>query len=113
MGYCYEQNYRTGRVLLACDACGAVGATRKRTCKYKVTNLLRGYTLPYCPAPALCPECWNKYRVTLHDQCKEPAARRQAECDAEYAAQPFVLLGPDGEPDAALDAEYRAKALAR
>lgn len=75
MGYCYKN----GR--LCCDACGSVGA-RKRTCPHKVT-MDRGQVLPNCQAPALCKACWEKYgKNKIHDQCRESAARS----NAEYAA---------------------------
>lgn len=71
MGYCYCA--RTGR--LACDACGAAnGKTRKRTCPHRV-HYAEGGSLPYCQPAALCPDCYAKHKPTLHDGCKDAAAR--------------------------------------
>ena len=91
MGYSYGQNYRTGRWLLACDACGTIGGVRKRTCPYKVrTDSLRSktrITLPWCPAPALCGPCYAKHgpAKVLHADCAKGAAADQARADATQA----------------------------
>ncbi|MFI7608469.1 hypothetical protein ACIBTV_25415 [Micromonospora sp. NPDC049366] len=90
MGYSYGRT-PAGRQGLACDKCGKVGGVRKRKCPYTVTGDNsrspdgKRHALPYCPAPAVCPECWTKLKPTAHAECKEGAARRQAEEDAKQA----------------------------
>lgn len=86
MGYSYGRS-DTGRWILACDGCGAIGDTRKRACKYKVTSE-RGQTLPWCPAPALCGACFRVAGGTagIHGEtCREGAAMAQAEYDRKAA----------------------------
>ena len=72
MGYCYDSSGR-----LACDSCGKVGGVRKRTCPHKVDGL------PYCPAPALCSDCFKAEGglAVLHRECKALAEKRQREED--------------------------------
>lgn len=81
MGYSY------GAGGLACDGCGRTGHTRKRKCPYTVTS--RGVqSLPYCPAPALCPPCYQASGGLhgVHGQaCKDGAAASQAADDALVA----------------------------
>lgn len=82
MGYSYDFRGR-----LACDGCGATGKTRRRKCPHTVLgDSLRGprFRLPYCPAPALCPECYAKHGPSkkLHEGCAEGARKSQAEADA-------------------------------
>jgi hypothetical protein len=77
MGYCFD--YR-GR--LACDGCGIAGGVRKRRCAYKVDGV------PYCPAPALCPDCYKQHgglRGVHGDECRDGAAQSQARADADKA----------------------------
>lgn len=84
MGYCYSMDGR-----LACDGCGAVGETRKRTCPHRVTYA-DGTSLPYCPAPALCPRCWEREgKSAVHAGCKERAAARTA----QEAGKAFATTG--------------------
>ena len=85
MGYCYGGDGR-----LACDACGTVGGVRKRTCPHRV-RYQNGSSLPYCPAPALCRECNDKHRATLHAKCAAGAAVSQAHEDKRAA-----ILGAGG-----------------
>ncbi len=82
MGYSYSN---TGA--LCCDKCGTSGGVRKRKCTYKVLgNSLRGnrISMHYCYPPALCIPCLKALggQTVLHKDCKEPAARSQAEADA-------------------------------
>jgi hypothetical protein len=79
MGYCYDMRGR-----ICCDACGDSGQTRKRTCPHKV-SYPNGGSLPYCPAPALCSACYEKHKATLHQDCKEGAAKSTARYAAEAA----------------------------
>jgi hypothetical protein len=84
MGYSTD---RMGR--LCCDACGQAGNVRKRQCPFKVlTDSLRGprVLLHYCSPPALCPECYEKHKATLHDRCRHGAAASQVEYDLTEAA---------------------------
>ena len=91
MGYGYGYNPRTGRQVLACDGCSAVGGVRKRPCTEKVLgSSLRTvdgqrHALRYCQAPALCSECFKKHGSSkgIHAHCVEPAALAQAEYDEE------------------------------
>lgn len=81
MGYSYSN---TGA--LCCDSCGNSGGVRKRTCTYKVLgDSLRGnrVSVPYCQPPALCAACLKAVggQAVLHKDCKERAARSQAEAD--------------------------------
>lgn len=92
MGYGYGWT-ETGRMALACDKCGNVGGVRKRTCPYKVSSSAHRstgrYTLPYCPAPALCSPCYKALgglRGVHGQSCAEGAAAMQATEDAEQAA---------------------------
>lgn len=78
MGYCYTKGGA-----LVCDACGESGGVRRRTCPHRVSGL------PYCPAPALCRDCYARERATLHAGCREGAARAQARDDTRAA----VLAG--------------------
>jgi hypothetical protein len=81
MGYCYSHSGR-----LCCDACGADGGVRKRTCPFKVI-LADGRTgLPYCYPSALCAKCYAIHKHTLHASCREGAAARTA-AEAERARQ--------------------------
>ena len=82
MGYSYERT-ASGRHALCCDACGKSGGVRKRTCKYKVTH--NGFSIPYCPPPALCSNCYATHKATLHDGCKAGAEASQAREDARQA----------------------------
>jgi len=76
MGYCYGRD-KSGKQRLACDSCGTIERTRKRTCPFKVSGL------PYCPAPALCVACYAKRGgKKLHADCEAPAKAAQAEDDA-------------------------------
>lgn len=77
MGYCYGLT-SSGRYALACDACGAVGGVRKRTCPHKV-HYAEGGSLPYCYPSALCASCYKTRKATLHVGCPEGAAKRTAE----------------------------------
>ena len=94
MGYCYGTSPTTGRQLLACDGCGSIGSTRKRTCPYKVlqstfrTRSDVRRPVPYCPAPAYCPACYaeRKGAGALHPFCKDAAKQAEAEQDAIQAA---------------------------
>ena len=77
---------------LSCDHCGTVGGVRKRTCLYKVSSSGlrsggRRIVMPYCPAPAYCGACFTERGGTkkIHENCKVPAERSQAEYDAERA----------------------------
>jgi hypothetical protein len=92
MGYGYGWT-ETGRMALACDNCGTVGGVRKRTCPYEVTSSSHRssgrYSMPYCPAPALCAGCYkaNGGLRGVHGQsCAEGAASMQATEDAVEAA---------------------------
>lgn len=86
----YSCDYR-GR--LCCASCGAAGGVRKRKCAYKVRcESERGeaarYSLPYCPAPALCGACYKKHgglRGVHGEACRSGAAASQAEADAIQA----------------------------
>ena len=87
MGYSYGQNDR-GNWVLACDKCGSVGATRKRACRFKVTDDQGRNPLPWCPAPALCGSCFKEKggSAGIHgDRCREGAAHAQAQADATRA----------------------------
>jgi len=76
MGYCYTKGGG-----LVCDSCDSDANVKKRHCPHTVDGL------PYCPAPALCNACWEKYgKNKIHAGCKEPAAARQQEMDDERAA---------------------------
>lgn len=75
MGYCYTKGGA-----LVCDACNGSTNVRKRICPHTVDNL------PYCPAPALCDECFDKNgQNAIHADCKAQAEARQREKDAERA----------------------------
>jgi hypothetical protein len=85
MGYGYDRNNR-----LCCDNCGMSGGVRKRTCPYTVLgDSLRSvggqrYKMSYCYPPALCAACYatlGGLRGVHGDQCREGAARSQAEYD--------------------------------
>lgn len=88
MGYSY------GPRGLCCDSCGQSGnGTRRRPCPHKVTYPQDGpgRSLPYCPAPALCPECLKREGGTraIHARCAEPAAaasRKNAEIATKVAS---------------------------
>jgi hypothetical protein len=85
MGYGFGYS-NSGRMALSCDSCGKVGGVRKRKCPYKVSH--DGYQLPYCPAPALCSDCYKSHgglRGVHGDACKQGAAASQAEEDAKQA----------------------------
>lgn len=80
MGYCYSS---AGQ--LVCDECGKPGA-RKRLCPLRAGRR-------YCPAPALCRDC---YRAAggrrIHDRCAPLAAevqRRLVERQQRLAAGDF------------------------
>lgn len=84
MGYCTD-----GRGRLVCDSCGNVGHVRKRKCIYKVLGdslrSLQRIEMHYCYPPALCPGCYRSRggaRGVHGDQCRDGAARFQAEHDA-------------------------------
>jgi hypothetical protein len=94
MGYSYTMS--GGRHHIDCDACGrssieGAQGVRKRTCPFKVndrgTRGGEGHSLPWCPPPALCSECFAKYGGSkgVHKDCREPAASAQARHDAERA----------------------------
>lgn len=86
MGYGYGRTMRGG-MALACDGCGeAEGRTRKRRCRFTVTH--DGHALPYCSAPALCPDCWDrkgKGRGVHGERCRKGAETSQAREDAKVA----------------------------
>ena len=84
MGYSYGQT-ASGRWALSCDGCGKVGGVRKRTCPHKVVYA-EGYSLPYCPPPALCNACYTKHKATLHKDCAAGAATCNARETARAAA---------------------------
>ena len=90
MGYGYGHT-SSGRYALACDRCGTVGGVRKRPCPHKVlTDSARGPRtwLRYCPAPALCGECYRELgglRGVHPERCTKGAAASQAEYDARQA----------------------------
>ena len=97
MGYGYGRNPQTGKLVLACDHCGkAEGKTRKRTCPHRVRSAFGG-SLPYCPAPALCPPCYAVKKDTLHEACAAPAKQRTEE---EWLKE-FRFIGGDLEVKAA------------
>lgn len=80
MGYAY------GPRGLCCDRCGEDGSARKRPCPHKVTR--EAYTLPYCPAPALCSTCFAELggsRGVHGDRCRDGAAAMQLEEDERAA----------------------------
>ncbi len=124
MGYGYGYGAR-GRLVLACDSCGKTGGVRKRTCPYKVTGTsLRSptrtrWSLPYCPAPALCADCYKNHgglRGVHGDSCKNGAAAYQARYDAEQArlesgdSQVTTRYGSwaEGVPDGHVKVVYRS-----
>jgi hypothetical protein len=105
MGYGYGMN-NSGRYVLACDNCGGIGSVRKRTCPYKVLgDSSRGarFALPYCPAPAVCPECWIKIggNAGAHgERCRDGAASSQREADATQSrldAGELMVLSASGD----------------
>jgi len=51
MGWTFERNYRTGRMMLCCDDCGKSGGVRKFPCPFG-----------WCQAYAFCPECAKKHK---------------------------------------------------
>lgn len=96
MGYGY------GPGGLACDGgcgrCGRAQGVRKRVCPYKVTH--DGYVLAWCPAPALCKDCYKRHGGLrgVHGQaCRDGAAQAQREEDAKQAK----LAGGDYKVNAA------------
>jgi hypothetical protein len=81
MGYCFDYKGR-----LVCDGCGVSGGVRKRKCSFKVLGDSRygpRHALPYCPAPAVCGECFKKHGGSkgIHGGCKGGAEASQAEAD--------------------------------
>jgi hypothetical protein len=86
MGYSYRYNER-GSLVLACDNCGQAGGVRKRRCPHKVLasseRCVDGqrHEIDYCPAPALCDDCYRTLRPTLHANCAEGARASQGEYD--------------------------------
>jgi hypothetical protein len=84
MGYSYDWNNR-----LCCDSCGQSGGVRKRKCTQKVlTDSHRSetrFSINYCYPSALCSTCYQGCKTTLHDGCKEGAAKSQAQYDATQA----------------------------
>lgn len=79
MGYSYGMNPNTGRVVLACDFCGACDSTaRKMRCP-----------AGYCPAVATCSACYkagkHKHSPEQYRKCKgmsiEYERKRQKERD--------------------------------
>lgn len=86
MGYCYDMRNR-----LCCDKCGASGGVRKRRCPYMVLgDSSRGprFAMHYCSCPALCSVCYKALgglRGVHGQECKDGAARSQAEYDAAQA----------------------------
>lgn len=86
MGYSYGRT-ASGSYALACDSCGNIGGVRKRPCRFKVTHHGRA-PIPYCPAPAVCSDCFARLGGTrgIHgDDCRGGAAAMQAKDDAEVA----------------------------
>ncbi|QSM01191.1 hypothetical protein SEA_NANOSMITE_167 [Mycobacterium phage Nanosmite] len=90
MGYSFDY---AGR--LACDGCGKTSAdgvrVMRRRCPHKVLSdtlrCARRIAMDYCPAPALCGDCYRSHGgKKLHDVCAEPAKAAQAEYDAIEAA---------------------------
>lgn len=76
---------------LCCDKCGQSGGVRRRTCPYKIrTDSLRSMygnrpVLNYCSPWALCSPCFKALgglRGIHGDECRDGAARSQAEADA-------------------------------
>lgn len=81
MGYGYSS---TGA--LCCDNCGNPGGVRKRKCTEKVLgDSLHGsrVSMHYCYPPALCGPCLKALggQSALHKNCKEAAAKAQADYD--------------------------------
>ena len=110
MGYSYGYNQLTGRQGLACDNCGTVDNVRKRQCPHKVrgdslhsVTVGHRYELPYCPAPALCSECFRKLggiHGVHSDACKRGAAAMQAEHDhteARLKAGAWLVVAAYGD----------------
>lgn len=99
MGYGYGWS-DSGRMALACDQCGAVGGVRKRPCRFKVSH--DGYSLPYCPAPALCNPCFKGLGGSkgVHgERCREGAEvsqRAEDERQAGLAAGRLLRRGAWG-----------------
>jgi len=105
MGYCYARQ-SNGRMAIACDGgCGRAGGAqgvRKRPCRFKVSHLSYGvrHELPYCPAPALCAQCFKRHGGAkgLHgESCREGAAASQAREDEKQRR----LAAGDAHPAAA------------
>ena len=119
MGYCYTKNRE-----LVCDACNSAGGVKKRRCPHKVfhTDHRTGHRvgLNYCPAPALCDACFEKYGKNkgVHGGCKAKAAASQQRQDAEDArldAGDHRVNGRSGDwhdavPKGMVGACYRGKA---
>lgn len=90
MGYSY------GYGGICCSGCakeGSKAGVRKRPCPYKVVDYQkdgRPYAaLPYCPAPALCSDCYKRHgglRGLHGEDCKTGAAQMQATADAKRDA---------------------------
>lgn len=88
MGYSYQKT-SSGREALCCDNCPAAGreaGVRKRTCPHRV-HYRDGGSLPYCPAPALCSNCYRSLgcQAGVHANCAEACAAQQAREDAVTA----------------------------
>jgi hypothetical protein len=87
MGRSFDANGRA-----VCGGCGRTGGgTRTRTCTFKVTTSASHgggrITLPYCPAPVLCSDCFATAGKGkgLHAGCEAGAKASQATYDAEQA----------------------------
>jgi hypothetical protein len=88
MGYSYSYSNR-----LCCDGCGVDRGVRKRKCPHKVVDYQDNgqpyAAVSYCPAPALCSDCYKKHgglRGLHGDSCKQGAANSQAQADAKRDA---------------------------
>jgi len=124
MGYCYGYT-ASGRQALACDGCGTVGGVRKRACRFRVTSdTLRSavrIVMSYCSPPALCAACFKAAGGSkgIHgEQCREGAAKSQAEYDATEAAldagESFVIAAwgdwQPGVPEGMVGVLFRGRA---
>lgn len=93
MGYGYAVS-ANGRYALACDGgCGRAGSAqgvRKRSCPHKAADYQYGrrYELPYCPAPALCKECYKRHgglRGIHGESCRIGAAESTVRAEEKQA----------------------------
>jgi len=102
MGFSY--NARTGR--LCCDGCPSFTGVRKRPCPSK-----------YCPAIALCKECWKgkpgkaSKRYHIEARCKEKHeafAAHLAEEAARQATGEFIRSAALSQDDGSVKVWFRS-----